>query len=328
MVGRVLVTGGAGYVGSHCCRAFAEAGWEVTVFDNLSTGWADFVQWGDLIEGDLNCRDSIDAAFATARPTAVAHFAGSTLVGESVREPSTYYRNNTFATLNLLQSMLKYNTLQIIFSSTCAIFGEADTPRIAEDHAKKPINPYGRSKLMVEQMLLDFDKAHDFRFAALRYFNAAGADRNAMVGERHFCETHLIPLALKGAFDPDYQFNLLGDKFDTPDGTAVRDFVHVEDLADAHLLALNALREGAGSNAFNLGTGKGTSVKEIIGAIERATGRALPVVLGEARPGDPARLVADPAHASMRLGWTAKSSSIDYIVESALAWHRKDWAGR
>lgn len=320
------MTGGAGYVGSHCCRAFAEAGWDVTVFDNLSTGWRDLVQWGPLIEGDLNHPADIDAAFDRVKPDAVAHFAGSALVGESVREPGLYFQNNTVASLNLLQAMRRHGTDKIIFSSTCAIFGPAQTEFIAEDHPKAPINPYGTSKLMVEQLLTDFDAAHGIRSAALRYFNAAGADREALTGERHACETHLIPLALKGVSDPDYRFTILGNDFDTPDGTAIRDYIHVEDLAEAHLLALNALEKGAGSNRFNLGTGRGTSVAEIVDAVERTTGMKLARTIGPRRPGDPARLVAATAHARDVLGWQATRSDITRILTTAHAWHQKDWA--
>lgn len=326
MPGKVLVLGGAGYVGSHCCRAFSDAGWEVTVFDNLSTGWRDLVRWGDLIEGDLNNTGDIEAALSAVKPGAVAHFAASTLVGESVTEPGKYYRNNTFATLNLLDAMRRHGTNSIIFSSTCAIFGHAQTDLLAEDHPCNPINPYGMSKLMVEQMLAGFDHAHGIRSACLRYFNAAGADRDGLIGERHACETHLIPLALKGAYDPGYAFTINGTDFDTPDGTALRDYIHVEDLAEAHLLALNALESGAPSNAFNLGTGRGTSVAEIVDAVERATGRRLPRKTGPRRPGDPARLIAAPDKAKEILGWTATRSDVDNIITSALAWHQKDWA--
>ncbi|AXE64773.1 UDP-glucose 4-epimerase GalE [Hyphomonas sp. CACIAM 19H1] len=325
MPGKVLVLGGAGYVGSHCCRAFAEAGWDVTVFDNLSTGWRDMVRWGGLIEGDLNNPADIEAAFNTVKPDAVAHFAASSLVGESVTDPGKYFRNNTLATLNLLEAMKRHGTQSIIFSSTCAIFGHAQTDYLAEDHPRNPINPYGMSKLMVEQMLAAFDHAHGIRSVCLRYFNAAGADRDALIGERHACETHLIPLALKGAYDPDYAFTINGTDFDTPDGTALRDYIHVEDLAEAHLLALQTLKAGAPSDAFNLGTGQGTSVAEIVGAVERATGRHLPRKIGPRRPGDAVRLVAAPDKAQGVLGWKATRSDLDNIITSALAWHQKDW---
>lgn len=326
MPGKVLVLGGAGYVGSHCCRAFAEAGWDVTVFDNLSTGWRDLVRWGDLIQGDLNNPADIEAAFNTVKPDAVAHFAASSLVGESVTDPGKYFRNNTLATLNLLEAMTRHGIRSIIFSSTCAIFGHAQTDYLAEDHPRNPINPYGMSKLMVEQMLAAFDHAHGIRSVCLRYFNAAGADRDALIGERHACETHLIPLALKGAYDPDYAFTINGTDFDTPDGTPLRDYIHVEDLAEAHLLALQTLEAGAPSDAFNLGTGRGTSVAEIVDAVERATGRRLPRKIGPRRPGDAVRLVAAPGKARDVLGWKATRSDVDNIITSALVWHQKDWA--
>lgn len=324
---KILVTGGAGYVGSHCAKAFNEAGWQVTVFDNLSTGWRDLVKWGPLFEGDLLDADAVDAAIRHVKPDAVAHFAGSALVAESVREPGLYYRNNTLATLNLLEAMRRHDARMLIFSSTCAIFGHAEAETIDEDHPKLPINPYGQSKLMVEQMLLDFDRAHGIRSIRFRYFNAAGADRDCETGERHACETHVIPLALQGASDADYAFTILGSDFDTPDGTAVRDYIHVEDLAEAHLLGLEALAKGASSTAYNLGTGRGTSVAEIVAAVERATGRnKIPCLVGPRRPGDPPRLVAAPGKAMKELGWTASRSNIDNIVRSAFAWHQKDWA--
>ncbi|MFN7164889.1 MAG: UDP-glucose 4-epimerase GalE [Hyphomonas sp.] len=326
MAGKLLVTGGAGYVGSHCCRAFAEAGWDVTVFDNLSTGWRDLVKWGPLIVGDLQNPADLDAAFEKVKPDAVAHFAGSALVAESVREPSIYYRNNTLATLNLLEAMRRHGAGYLIFSSTCAIFGQAQSDTIREDHPKNPINPYGMSKLMVEHMLRDFDTAHGIRSIPLRYFNAAGADRDARTGERHACETHVIPLAMKGAYDAGYEFTILGSDFDTPDGTAIRDYIHVEDLAEAHLRALTALEKGAASAAYNLGTGRGTSVAEVVSAIERATNRKIPRRYGPRRPGDPAKLIALPDKARQELGWTATRSDVDNIIRSALRWHEKDWA--
>jgi UDP-glucose-4-epimerase GalE len=325
MPGKLLVTGGAGYVGSHCCRAFAEAGWDVTVFDNLSTGWRDLVKWGPLIEGDLQNPADLDAAFAKVKPDAVAHFAGSALVAESVREPAIYYRNNTLATLNLLEAMRKHGAGYLIFSSTCATFGHAHADTIDETHPQNPINPYGWSKLMVERILKDFDSAHGIRSIPLRYFNAAGADRDGLTGERHACETHVIPLALKGAYDEGYEFTILGSDFDTPDGTAIRDYIHVEDLAEAHLRALTALENGAASTAYNLGTGRGTSVAEVVEAVERATNRKIPRKIGPRRPGDPGKLIALPDKAARELGWVASRSGIDNIIRTALAWHQADW---
>ncbi len=327
MTRRLLVTGGAGYVGSHCCKAFAAAGWKVFVLDNLSTGWRDLVRWGPLIVGDLRKPSDIDEAFTQVRPDAVAHFAAATLVAESVRDPGAYFRNNTVATLNLLDAMRRHSVDKLIFSSTCAIFGQAQSDVLAEDHPQAPLNPYGVSKQLSEQMILEFEKAHALRSIRLRYFNAAGADRDQETGERHEPETHLIPLALKGAYDPGYAFRIFGTDFDTPDGTAIRDYIHVEDLAAAHLKALEALSAGASGAAYNLGTGRGTSVLEIVEAVERATGRPLRRRYGPRRDGDPARLIADPSRAAAALGWRATRSDVDTIIRSALAWHLKDWQG-
>jgi UDP-glucose-4-epimerase GalE len=222
--------------------------------------------------------------------------------------------------------MRRHGAGYLIFSSTCATFGHASSETIDELHPQKPINPYGMSKLMVEHLLGDFDKAHGIRSIPLRYFNAAGADRDAKTGERHACETHVIPLALKGAYDEGYEFTILGNDFDTPDGTAIRDYIHVEDLAEAHLRALTALESGAASSAYNLGTGRGTSVAEVVTAVERATNRKIPRRYGPRRPGDPGRLIALPDKAKRELGWVASRSGIDNIIRSALAWHENDWA--
>ena len=222
--------------------------------------------------------------------------------------------------------MRKHGTGYLIFSSTCATFGNATSETIDETHPQNPINPYGMSKLMVERILSDFDKAHGIRSIPLRYFNAAGADRDGKTGERHACETHVIPLALKGAYDEGYEFTILGSDFDTPDGTAIRDYIHVEDLAEAHLRALNALEGGAASAAYNLGTGRGTSVAEVVTAVERATNRKIPRRYGPRRPGDPGRLIALPDKAKRELGWVASRSGIDNIIRTALAWHEADWA--
>ena len=250
MPGKLLVTGGAGYVGSHCCRAFAEAGWQVTVFDNLSTGWRDLVKWGPLFVGDLQNPAELDAAFAEVRPDAVAHFAGSALVAESVREPSIYYRNNTIATLNLLEAMRKHAAGYLIFSSTCATYGHANAETIDELHPQNPINPYGRSKLMVEQILSDFDRAHAIRSVPLRYFNAAGADRDGKTGERHACETHVIPLALKGAYDEGYAFTILGSDFEVTDVDQEFDPFTPETAAPASMSSIS----WAGADALELNT--------------------------------------------------------------------------
>jgi len=320
----ILVTGGAGYVGSHCCKAFANAGWKVVVFDNLFRGWRDMVKWGPLIEGDILDRAALDAAFAEVQPDVVAHFAALTYVGESVADPGLYYRNNSFGAFNLLEAMRAAGVNKLIFSSTAATYGAPLQTLIDEDHPQLPINPYGWSKLFVERMMADYAAAYDLRYAALRYFNAAGADADGEVGERHEPETHVIPLAARGALRDDYVFTIFGDDFDTRDGTCVRDYIHVSDLGRAHAAAADYLLAGGAAMAFNLGTGHGTTVKEIADAIETVSQRPLPRRIGPRRVGDPAVLVASNARAQALLGWEPQQSSIDEIVQSAWAWAKKD----
>jgi len=320
----ILVTGGAGYVGSHCCKAFAKAGWKVVVFDNLFRGWRDMVKWGPLIEGDILDRSALDAAFAEVKPDVVAHFAALTSVGESVADPSLYYRNNSFGAFNLLEAMRAAAVNKLIFSSTAATYGVPHQTPLPEDHPQLPINPYGWSKLFVERMMADYAAAYDLRYAALRYFNAAGADGEGEVGERHEPETHVIPLAARGALRDDYVFTIFGDDFETRDGTCVRDYIHVSDLGRAHAAAADYLFGGGAAMAFNLGTGHGTTVKEIADAIESVSGRPLPRRIGPRRAGDPAVLVASNARAKAILGWEPQHSSIDEIVQSAWAWAKKD----
>ena len=321
MTRTVLVTGGAGYVGSYCCKAFAEAGWRVVVFDNLSRGWREFVRWGPLIEGDILDEAALLAAMDEVKPDAVAHFAALAYVGESVEQPELYYRNNTFGSLTLIEAMRKAGVGKLLFSSTCATYGVPHTTPIAEDHPQSPINPYGWSKLFVERMLADISAAHGLAYVALRYFNAAGADAEGQIGERHEPETHVIPLAIRGALASDYVFSIFGDDFDTRDGTAVRDYIHVSDLADAHCRALNHLHNGGQSEIFNLGTGTGTTVAEIAGAVERVAGRPLPRRVIGRRAGDPPALIASAAKAERILGWKPRHSSIDNIVATAWRWH-------
>jgi UDP-arabinose 4-epimerase len=322
----ILVTGGAGYVGSHCCKAFANAGWQVVVFDNLFRGWRDMVKWGPLIEGDILDRSALDAAFAKVKPDVVAHFAALTYVGESVEDPGLYYRNNSFGAFNLLEAMRGAGVNKLIFSSTAATYGVPHQTPMPEDHPQLPINPYGWSKLFVERMMADYAAAYDLRYAALRYFNAAGADADGEVGERHEPETHVIPLAARGALRDDYVFTIFGDDFETRDGTCVRDYIHVSDLGRAHAAAADYLLSGGTAMAFNLGTGHGTTVKEIADAIEGVSGRPLPRRIGPRRAGDPPVLVASNARAKAVLGWTPQQSSIDEIVQSAWAWAQKDGA--
>jgi UDP-arabinose 4-epimerase len=320
----IFVTGGAGYVGSHCCKAFAQAGWRVVVFDNLSYGWRDMVRWGPLIEGDILDPSSLDAAIAETKPDVVAHFAALTSVGESVKDPSFYYRNNSIGAFNILESMRAHGVDKMIFSSTAATYGVPHETPMPETHPQLPINPYGWSKLMVERMMHDYTAAYGLRYAALRYFNAAGADGDGEVGERHVPETHVIPLAARGALRDDYVFTIFGDDFETRDGTCVRDYIHVTDLSAAHAAAADYLLKGGEAMAFNLGTGDGTTVKEIADAVEKASGRPLPRRIGPRRAGDPPVLVASNARAKSVLGWTPKHSSIDEIVSSAWAWALKD----
>lgn len=324
MMRTVLVTGGAGYVGAHCCKAFAQAGWRVVVFDNLSRGWRDFVRWGDFIEGDILDQPALEAALREVRPDAVAHFAAFAYIGESMVEPAMYYRNNTAGTLSVLQAMRATGVNNIVFSSTCATYGIARTSRIDETHPQEPVNPYGWSKLVAEQMLADFSRAYGLRYAALRYFNAAGADPEGEIGERHEPETHMIPLAIRGVLDPDYEFVIFGDDFDTRDGSCVRDYIHVTDLASAHCLALDHIMGGGEGGVFNLGTGHGASVLEVAAAIEAAMGRPLKKRVGPRREGDPPTLVAAADRAHAVLGWRPVRSSIQSIIHDAVAWSVKE----
>ncbi|RIV82337.1 UDP-glucose 4-epimerase GalE [Aurantiacibacter xanthus] len=317
---RVFVTGGAGYVGAHCCKAFAADGWEVVTFDDLSRGWREAVRWGPLIEGSLLDREALGRAMDETRPDLVAHFAAFAYVGESVGDPGLYYRNNTVASLNLMQELVARAAVPVLFSGTCASYGNPQFLPITEDHPQVPINPYGWSKLFVEKMLHSFHAAHGLNSVTLRYFNAAGADPDGEIGERHEPETHAIPLAIEAAINEAADFTVFGTDFDTPDGTPVRDYIHVTDLADAHVRAANYLLREAGCHAFNLGTGQGTSVKELLAAVARAVGAEPKVTWGARRAGDPAILVASAQKAKSHLGWTPAHSSIEEIVESALTW--------
>lgn len=316
----IFVTGGAGYIGSHCCKAFSRAGWNVVVYDNLSRGWRDFVKWGDLIEGDLRDLETLNAAIAKSRPDAIAHFGAVAYVGESVTRPEFYYDNNVVGSLNLLQAMLRNSVDKILFSSTCATYGMPQVMPVSEHTAQQPISPYGWSKLFVERMLGDFDRAHGIRSISLRYFNAAGADPDGEIGERHEPEPHLIPLALEAALRGDSELTIFGDDFATPDGTCVRDYIHVADLAEAHVAALRRLLQGARSDVFNLGTETGISVKSVLDAVERVTGLSIRRKVGLRRDGDPAIVVAASAKARAVLGWVPRHSTIDQIVNDAYRW--------
>lgn len=319
----ILVVGGAGYIGSHMVKALLGAGHEVTTFDNLSSGHRDAVLGGRFVEGDLNDRAALATLFGTARFDAVMLFAGSIQVGESMRQPLPYYQNNVANVLNLLEAMLTHGIQHLVFSSTAAIFGEPIILPINERHPVAPLNPYGRSKLMVEQILADHDRAYGLKSACLRYFNAAGADPLARIGERHEPETHLIPLALEVARGQRTHLAVYGDDYDTPDGTCVRDYIHVDDLCQAHLLALDYLLREQRSLALNLGNGQGFSVLEVIQAVRAVTGHPLPIQICPRRPGDPARLVADSRLARQLLRWRPRHTVLKTIVEHAWNWAQK-----
>jgi len=318
----ILVCGGAGYIGSHMARWLALKDIRVTVLDNLSTGHRAFVRWGELIEADLLDPPSLDRAFAAHRYDAVMHFCARSLVGESMADPYGYYESNVGGTLNLLRAMRRHDVARLVFSSTAAVFGQPQADRIDEAHPTHPINPYGASKRMVERILEDAATAYGLRSVALRYFNAAGASPDGTIGEAHDPETHLIPNALRAALGTGPALKLFGDDYPTPDGTCIRDYVHVDDLAQAHLLALKHLDSHAGAHAFNLGNGQGFSVREVIAAAERVSGRAVPHSIEARRPGDPSILVASSEKARAVLGWQPEYTTLDPILDTALRWHR------
>lgn len=317
----VLVTGGAGYVGSHACKRLAAAGWLPVTFDDLSRGRRAAVRWGPLVEADLAKREALDAAFREHRPVAVMHFAGRIEVGESMRDPQAFYRANLLNTLNLLDAMLAAGVRLIVFSSTAAVYGHPDQVPIPETAALRPVSPYGETKLAVEQALRWYGAAYGLSSASLRYFNAAGADADGEIGEAHEPETHLIPLALQVALGRRAHIDVYGTDYPTPDGTAVRDYIHVTDLAEAHLLALEYLDRGGETTALNLGVGAGHSVKEVIDAAERISGRPIARRAADRRPGDPPVLVADPSRAKATLGWTPRHSDLETVVRTAWKWH-------
>ena len=323
----ILVTGGAGYIGSHCVMALLAKGYEVVIFDNLSTGHIETVErlkkYGkvEFVQGDLLNKQDLDKVFEKHQIDAVVHFAAVALVGESVENPQKYYVNNVCGTINLLGKMLENNVKKIVFSSTAATYGEPNYIPIDENHPQNPINPYGMSKLMIEKIMDDYSKAYDLRSVRLRYFNVAGADSGSRIGEWHDIETHLIPNVLKSTFAGGKQFKMFGDDYNTKDGTCVRDYVNVEDLAQAHLLALKYLDNGGETNYFNLGTKDGNSVKEVFEACEKVTGKDIPVEVAPRRAGDPASLVADNTKARQTLGWKP-TKTLDDSIKSAYAWEK------
>jgi len=323
MTQSILVTGGAGYVGSHACKALAGDGYLPVVYDNLSRGHREAVRWGPLVEGDLHDAPRLAAALRTHEIKAVLHFAALAYVGESMADPETYYRNNVGGTLALLATMREAQVATIVFSSTCAVYGIPDRVPIAESTAKAPLSPYGETKLTVERALHWYSRCYGLRFAALRYFNAAGADPAGEIGEDHEPETHLIPRVLRAALGTGEPVEVYGTDYPTPDGSAIRDYIHVSDLADAHVRALGHLAGGGESGALNLGTGQGCSVRQVIAAVERVAGRPVPFRETARREGDPPELVADPALARSRLQWQPRHSDLDTIIRTALAWERR-----
>jgi UDP-glucose-4-epimerase GalE len=324
--GTILVTGGAGYIGSHACKALSLRGYQPIACDNLVYGHPGAVRWGPLEQGDIADRSWLDALIERHRPVAIIHFAAYAYVGESVQDPGKYYRNNVAGTLTLLEAARDHGIGHIIFSSTCATYGIPERVPISEDCPQAPINPYGASKLMIERILADFDHAHALRHVALRYFNAAGADPDGEIGERHDPETHLIPLAIQAAQGRRGELAIFGTDYPTPDGTAVRDYIHVTDLADAHVLALDYLLDGGASIALNLGTGQGYSVREVIDTIERVAARPVPAREAPRRAGDPPVLVAAPDRAMALLGWRPVHSDLPRIIETAWSWHESQEA--
>jgi UDP-glucose 4-epimerase len=320
MMQTVLVAGGAGYVGSHTCLRLAQEGFLPVVFDDLSNGHREHVQWGPFEQGDIRDGARLDAVFAQHRPVAVLHFAASIEVGESTKNPGKFFDNYVGGAFSLIEATRRAGVEALVFSSTCATFGDPLRLPMAEDHPQNPLNPYGRSKLMVEQALADYARYVGFRSVALRYFNAAGADPEGRIGEWHEPETHAIPLAIDVALGRREHFTIFGDDYDTRDGTAVRDYVHVLDLADAHVLALRRLLAGGEAAMFNLGTGHGTTVREMIAGVERVSGRPLPVVRAGRRLGDAPVLVGDNTLAREHLGWSP-TRDLDAILDSAWRWH-------
>ncbi len=324
----ILVTGGAGYIGSHCVLALLNKGYDVMIYDNLSTGHIETVnelkKYGNVtfVQGNLLDKAYLDATLGGKKIEAVIHFAAFSQVGESVKNPEKYYTNNVIGTLNLLSVMLIHNIKKIVFSSTAATYGEPKYIPIDEEHPQQPINPYGQTKLFIEKIMDDYDKAYDLKSVRLRYFNVAGADSQSRVGEWHEPETHLVPNILKSTFGSGDSFKMFGDDYDTKDGTCVRDYINVEDLANAHILALEYLQKGGDTNYFNLGTKEGNTVKEVFSACEKVTDKKIPVTIMPRREGDPASLVADNTKAKRVLGWNPQKT-LENSIESAYIWEKK-----
>lgn len=319
----ILIVGGAGYIGSHVNKVLNERGYETIILDNLSYGHEESVKWGTLCKCDLANINEVDDIFTKYDINAVMHFSSFIDVGESVRNPEKYYNNNVVNTMNLLNVMLKHDVKKFIFSSTCATYGIPQKIPLTENHPQNPINPYGWTKLMVERILKDYDTAYGLKSVILRYFNASGADESGIIGEWHNPETHLIPLILDAAMGKREDIKIFGTDYDTPDGTCIRDYIHVTDLADAHILSLEYLNKNNQSNQFNLGNGQGFSVREVIGSVKRVTGRNFNVTQTQRREGDPAILIGSSKKAKDTLGWDPQYVNIDKIIETAWNWHQK-----
>lgn len=318
----ILVTGGAGYIGSHTCKALAKVGFIPVTYDNFSTGHPYAVKWGPLVTGDLRDRKQLDLAFKQYKPKGVLHFAASALVIESMTNPGKYYNNNVTGSISLIEAMIENHVPHLVFSSTCATYGHPQFSPITEEHPQNPINPYGRSKLMVEQIIQDFEKTHNLRSVTLRYFNAAGADVTSEIGENHTPETHLIPSIIEVAQGLRKELVVYGTDFPTQDGSAIRDYIHVDDLAKAHVLALQWLFTNNQSTSINLGTGIGSSVLEIHRAVEAISKNKIPVRFEKKREGEPSHLIADNKKAKDLLNWTPELSSLPQLIETAWKWHK------
>jgi len=317
----ILLTGGAGYIGSHTAKRLALAGYQPVVLDNLSMGRRSAVKWGPFVEGDIRNYDLVGSVIANFQIAAVIHFAASASVAESMAVPQDYFDNNVAGSLTLLKAILASGVRNVVFSSSCATYGHQDGHLISEDHPQHPMSPYGESKLFIERALRWYDRQRGLRTFCFRYFNAAGADPDGEIGESHDPETHLIPLAIYAALDPRTRLNVYGADYPTPDGTAIRDYVHVADLANAHLLALEHLLKGGQTEFLNLGTGRGYSVNEVIAMVRKVSGVPIPVHYHDRRPGDPAALVADASRAAALLSWRPALSDLETIVETAWKWH-------
>ncbi len=321
---KILVTGGAGYIGSHTCKILHQSGYHPIVYDNLSTGNKFALQWGDFEYGDIRDQNRLSDVLKMHQPKSIIHFAANAYVGESVRNPAKYYSNNVLGTQILLETMRSLDIRNIVFSSSCATYGIPNSMPVSESTPQNPINPYGRTKLIGEHMLREYVSAYDMSATALRYFNASGADLDGQIGEAHDPETHLIPLILEAVRGTIPPITVFGNDFPTHDGTCVRDYIHVNDLAMAHVLAIKKTKETKGFHFYNLGAQKGFSVMEIIQSVERITGKKVPYIMGGRRDGDPAELIADANKAINELGWNAKFSDIDTVVSSAWKWHQRD----